>query len=179
MPNIGRLFHTLLFQLGLLHEVHDLDFAEKHGKNYFHSFLYLSAGGRSLTCSDYLSRSVKQERRHPLIVSARPFTCRAAATPKTSACGRCVARATGWRIKCKGSDQRRYVTRINLDGKMLFFTLQIKAKLVPSPARNWRFGRSLGANDSSMVTGLAATSSTSTGIAEQYATTTASDRAIL
>jgi hypothetical protein len=29
-----------------------------------------------------------------------------------------------------------------------------------------------------MVTGLAATSSTSTGIAEQYATTTASDRAI-
>ena len=74
---------------------------------------------------------MKQERRHPLIVSARPSTCRAAAaaTPKTSACGRCVARATGWRIKCKGSDQRRYVTRINLDGKMLFFTLQIKAKV--------------------------------------------------
>jgi hypothetical protein len=58
-------------------------------------------------------------------------TCRAAAaaTAKTSACGRCIARATGWRIKCKRSDQRRYVTRINLDGKMLFFTLQIKAKV--------------------------------------------------
>jgi hypothetical protein len=46
MPNIGRLLHTLLFQLGLLHEVHDVDLAEKHGQTYFHSLLYLAAGGR-------------------------------------------------------------------------------------------------------------------------------------
>lgn len=55
-------------------------------------------------------------------------TCRAAATPKTSACGRCVAKVTGWRIKCKGSDQRRYVTRINLDGKNVILHITNKSE---------------------------------------------------